>query len=116
MASSYLCYVRMNGMDCADFEARRWTGHQRSGSRQSVKVRQRLLHRHWGHHMNTLVRNSDALFNDLLLPVETIAIRREVRQIAQEILGPIAHAINTTSESVEAFPREAFSALSAAGI
>jgi hypothetical protein len=42
--------------------------------------------------MNIPARNSDALLNDLLLPAETLAIGRKVRQIAHEILGPIAHA------------------------
>ena len=42
------------------------------------------------------------------LPDETRRIRAEVREFAQDVLRPVAHRLNTTPESREAFPREQF--------
>jgi alkylation response protein AidB-like acyl-CoA dehydrogenase len=61
-------------------------------------------------------RLSDKLFSDIWLPEETQLIKKEVRDIAESILAPIAHRLNTTPESVEGFPYDAFNALSRAGI
>jgi len=61
-------------------------------------------------------RNSDTLFSDVFLPEETIAIRTEVRAVCEQVLRPAAHKLNTTPESVEAFPREIFNALAKAGL
>jgi alkylation response protein AidB-like acyl-CoA dehydrogenase len=61
-------------------------------------------------------RNSDALFSDIFLPEETQSIRNEVRQLAVRILAPIAHRLNTTPESVNGFPHEAFGDLARGGL
>lgn len=66
--------------------------------------------------MSTPRRCSDHLFSDILLPEETRAIRSEARATAERILRPAAHRLNTTPESIDAFPREVFVALADAGL
>ena len=66
--------------------------------------------------MQTPPRKADSLFADLWLPAETKAVRAEVRQFADDVLRPVAHRLNTTPESREAFPRDEFDALARAGI
>lgn len=66
--------------------------------------------------MTAARRRADALFNDLLLPDETRRIRREVRQFADDVLRPAAHALNTTPETRNGFPRAIFNAMGAAGL
>lgn len=61
-------------------------------------------------------RRADTLFSDLWFPDETRRIRAEVRDFADTVLRPIAHRLNTTPESVDAFPHAAFKAMAAAGI
>lgn len=61
-------------------------------------------------------RNSDSLFSEVFLPEETRAIKHEAREVTGRVLGPIAHRLNTTPESVDAFPRDAFAALAKAGL
>lgn len=61
-------------------------------------------------------RRADALFNDAWLPEETRRIRRQARAFADEVLGPVAHRLNTTAESREAFPEAEFKAMAAAGL
>lgn len=64
----------------------------------------------------TPTRQADRLFDDHALPEETRAIRAEARTFADRVLRPIAHALNTTPESPEAFPRDAFKAMADAGL
>ncbi|EZP36725.1 MULTISPECIES: acyl-CoA dehydrogenase family protein [Janthinobacterium] len=61
-------------------------------------------------------RCADTLFHDVLLPDETRAIRREVRQFADDVLRPQAHQLNTTPEARDGFPRALFDAMARAGL
>lgn len=61
-------------------------------------------------------RRADTLFQDVWLPEETQRIRSEVREFAQDVIRPVAHKLNTTPESKEAFPREQFDAMARAGL
>lgn len=61
-------------------------------------------------------RRADSLFQDAWLPQETRRIRAEVRTFAQDVIRPAAHRLNTTEESVEAFPRAEFDAMARAGL
>lgn len=49
-------------------------------------------------------RLSDRLYDDMWLPEETIAVRGRVREFAMEVIAPLAHQLNNTPESVNAFP------------
>jgi butyryl-CoA dehydrogenase len=62
------------------------------------------------------VRHQDSLYHDLNTPEEILAIRAEVRRFADEHVAPVAYAIGHTEESVEAFPRELFAKMAAAGL
>lgn len=62
------------------------------------------------------VRRADTLFHDTWLPDETRRIRSEVREFAQDVIRPVAHQLNTTAESREAFPWEQFKAMARAGL
>ncbi|MEX1669595.1 acyl-CoA dehydrogenase family protein [Zhongshania guokunii] len=66
--------------------------------------------------MTTIRRRSDELFNDLYLPEETLKIRQEVREFAEDVIRPVAHKLNTTPESAEGFAREQFDAMAKAGL
>lgn len=66
--------------------------------------------------VNLPPRNSDRLFSDIFLPEESLAVRREVREFSEDVLRPNAHEINTTPESVDAFRRDIFEQMAAAGI
>jgi len=61
-------------------------------------------------------RQSDSLGSSLLLPEETIAVRREARAFADEVLRPIAHQLNTTPESRDGFRHDVFQAIARAGL
>ncbi len=50
------------------------------------------------------IRQADRLYDDIWLPDETIAVRAKVREFADSVLRPMAHALNNTPESVEKFP------------
>ncbi|HDX2367836.1 TPA: acyl-CoA dehydrogenase family protein [Escherichia coli] len=65
---------------------------------------------------NPIPRRADNLFNDVLLPDETRALRREIRQFADDVVGPAAHRLNTTPESRDSFPRDLFDAMARAGL
>jgi alkylation response protein AidB-like acyl-CoA dehydrogenase len=62
------------------------------------------------------IRRADTLFNDAWLPEETRRVRLQAREFADDVLRPVAHQLNTTSESREAFPRAQFDAMAAAGL
>ncbi|MBA5607434.1 acyl-CoA dehydrogenase family protein [Duganella sp. FT3S] len=49
-------------------------------------------------------RLSDRLYDDMWLPAETIEVRQQVRQFVQKEVAPIAHELNNTPESLDAFP------------
>jgi alkylation response protein AidB-like acyl-CoA dehydrogenase len=63
-----------------------------------------------------IARKAGSLFADVWLPEETRAVRREVRQFAEDVIAPVAHRLNTTPESIELFPREEFDAMARAGL
>ena len=61
-------------------------------------------------------RFSDDLSSDLLLPPETVEIRREARAFADEVLRPLAHELNCTPERMEGFRWDVFKAIARAGL
>lgn len=61
-------------------------------------------------------RSADTLFNDLWLPGETRAIRAEARAFAEDVVRPVAHALNTQPEQRDGFPRAIFDAMARAGL
>jgi alkylation response protein AidB-like acyl-CoA dehydrogenase len=61
-------------------------------------------------------RYADKLYDDMWLPVETLDLRERIRAFAEEHIRPVAHALNNTSESVEAFPRDLVKKIGAAGL
>lgn len=61
-------------------------------------------------------RRSEHLFSDIFLPEETRAIRAEAREFAERVLRPRAHALNTTAERRDGFPRELFELMSESGL
>jgi butyryl-CoA dehydrogenase len=61
-------------------------------------------------------RNADRLHHDLLYDEETAAVRAEARRCAETDVAPRAAAIAATEESPEAFPRDVFDAVAAAGL
>ncbi len=50
------------------------------------------------------IRQVDQLYDDIWLPDETIAVRAKVREFTDNVLRPMAHALNNTPKSVEKFP------------
>lgn len=66
--------------------------------------------------MTKIKRHADDLYNDILLPEETLQIRREVREFAEDVIRPVAHKLNTTPESSDNFAREQFDAMAKAGL
>lgn len=63
-----------------------------------------------------LPRTSEHLFDDALLPAETIEIRSRAREFAETVLAPRAAELNTVEESAQAFPRDVFDAIARAGL
>lgn len=66
--------------------------------------------------MQIVKRRAEELYSDIFMPAETLAIRKEARQFAEEVVRPIAHELNTTPEARETFPRALFDALAKKGI
>ena len=62
------------------------------------------------------VRHSDRLYHDLLSPSETLEIRARVRQVATDVVAPVARAIANGDERVDGFPRGAFDDLANEGL
>jgi alkylation response protein AidB-like acyl-CoA dehydrogenase len=54
--------------------------------------------------------------SDNLLPGETVAVRAEAREFADNKLRPIAHELNTTPERRDGFRRDIFQAIADAGL
>jgi alkylation response protein AidB-like acyl-CoA dehydrogenase len=61
-------------------------------------------------------RQSEVLVSDTLLPDETLAVRAEARQFADDTLRPVAHELNTTPERRDGFRRDIFRAIANAGL
>jgi alkylation response protein AidB-like acyl-CoA dehydrogenase len=61
-------------------------------------------------------RQSEVLGSDALLPDETLAVRAEARQFANDTLRPKAHELNTTPERRDGFRRDIFRAIADAGL
>ena len=61
-------------------------------------------------------RKSEILGSDLLLPAETIEVRREARAFADRVLRPIAHELNTSPERPDGFRHDVFRAMAQAGL
>jgi butyryl-CoA dehydrogenase len=61
-------------------------------------------------------RTQDRLFHDVFLPEETQAIRAQIRDLAQKVIGPVAYPIGQQEEKKENFPRGVFEALAEAGV
>jgi len=66
--------------------------------------------------LDVLSRTSDQLYDDLLLPEETVKIRAETREFAATVLAPRAAELNSAEESRAAFPRDILDAMAAAGL
>ncbi len=66
--------------------------------------------------MNMPPRRADKLFSDLLLPEETLKVRKDVRQFCDDVIRPVAHRLNTTPEAKETFARAEFDAMAKAGL
>lgn len=61
-------------------------------------------------------RYADNLYSDVWLPEETLEIRHQVRAFAEEHIRPVAHELNNTPESVDAFPHALVAKIAAAGL
>jgi alkylation response protein AidB-like acyl-CoA dehydrogenase len=61
-------------------------------------------------------RLTDKMSNDLLLPEETVRVRREARTFADDVLRPAAHELNCTPETRDGFRYDIFNAITAAGL
>ena len=67
--------------------------------------------------MATLVeRKMDSLYHDLILPEETVEIRKKVREFAERVVAPRAYEIATLEEAVENFPWDVFNAMAEEGL
>lgn len=67
--------------------------------------------------MATLVeRKMDSLYHDLILPEETLDIRKKVREFAERVVAPRAYEIATLEEAVENFPWDVFNAMAEEGL
>jgi len=66
---------------------------------------------HWA-----VPRQSVRLGADTLTPPEVLAVRGEARAFADEVLRPLAHALNTTPERADGFRRDVFAAIAEAGL
>jgi len=61
-------------------------------------------------------RQSQVLGSDSLLPGETLTVRAEAREFADDTLRPIAHELNTAPERRDGFRRDIFQAIADAGL
>ena len=61
-------------------------------------------------------RWSDSLFSDVFLPEEALAIRREARTFADDVLRPVAQEVNTTPEGRDGFRHDLVKAIAEAGL
>ena len=63
-----------------------------------------------------VTRQSQVFGSDNLLPGETVAVRAEAREFADDKLRPIAHELNTTPERRDGFRRDIFQAIADADL
>lgn len=61
-------------------------------------------------------RYADRLYDDIWLPPETLEVRQKVRAFAEQYIRPVAHRLNNTPESLDAFPAELVKQIGAAGL
>jgi len=61
-------------------------------------------------------RYADDLYDDLWLPDETLQVRAQVRSFAEQYVRPVAHELNNTPESLDAFPRKLVAHMADAGL
>src|SRR4029077_13881792 len=66
--------------------------------------------------LDGLPRTSARLFDDCLLPDETVKIRDEARRFAERVLAPRAAELNSAEESSAVFPRDIVRLLADAGL
>jgi alkylation response protein AidB-like acyl-CoA dehydrogenase len=67
--------------------------------------------------MSTIPRRyADDIYDDLWLPEETLEVRARVRNFAEQQVRPVAHELNNTPESLEAFPRKLVTEMAEAGL
>lgn len=66
--------------------------------------------------MTSAMRQSDALYHDLLAPQEVNDVRSRTRKLADEVVAPVASRIANGNERVDGFPRDVFDALAAEGL
>lgn len=64
----------------------------------------------------SVARAQDRLWHDLLIPPETVALRNEVRRVAEEQVAPHARDIGQREESAVSFPWKSFRGLANAGV
>ncbi len=64
----------------------------------------------------TVDRRSSNMSLDTLLPEETIRVRSQVREFADDVLAPAAHSLNCTPEARDGFRYDIFNAMTAAGL
>jgi alkylation response protein AidB-like acyl-CoA dehydrogenase len=65
---------------------------------------------------NIPFRYASELYDDIWIPDETIQVRETVRAFAEQYVRPVAHQLNNTPESLEAFPRELVKDMADAGL
>ena len=65
---------------------------------------------------NVPFRYASELYDDLWIPEETIQVRETVRAFAEQYVRPVAHELNNTPESLDAFPRELVKDMADAGL
>jgi alkylation response protein AidB-like acyl-CoA dehydrogenase len=61
-------------------------------------------------------RYADDLYDDLWRPEETRETRARVRDFAEREVRAVAHALNNTPETVDAFPRKPVTQMASAGL
>ena len=61
-------------------------------------------------------RYAEDVYDDLWLPEETLEVRARVRDFAETHVRPVAHELNNTPESLEAFPRKLVAEMAEAGL
>src|SRR6516165_12708806 len=66
--------------------------------------------------LDGLPRTSARLFDDCLLPAETLKIREEARQFADRVLAPRAAELNSAEESSAVFPRDVLRQMADGGL
>src|SRR5260370_24562542 len=66
--------------------------------------------------LDGLARTSARLFDDCLLPDETVKIRDEARLFAERVLAPRAAELNSAEESSTVFPRDVLRQIADAGL